>query len=559
MAEPVVRGLAAGRYQLNELIGRGAMGAVWAAQDVELGRAVAVKEIRVGVDLDPEEWRRRTERALREARAAALIQHRNVVEVHDVVMDEDRPWIIMELVAGCSLAEELGRGRVTVGDAARIAREALDGLIAAHATGVVHRDVKPSNLLLARPDGRTVLTDFGIASVAGADTLTVPGAMIGTLDYLSPERVQGLRAVPACDLWSLGATLYEMVEGRSPFRRNNEFATLQAVLDGRYDPPRHAGALGEVIDGLLTKDPSQRMTASTARSLLLAVERPDAPAPHGPALHPKAWSSTAETARVPRDRRRSDFGAGTASTERRPSAPPAGPHGPVRPEDADPTRAPGRASRRWVTRALIGSTVITLAAVGVYVVPPLLADRPSGPNRASSPPSSSGSQAAPEPVSPAATRPGFRAISNPAGFTVDIGKDWTGPYEDNRRIFYWSADRTFRLGFHLAPPDGNGDPYAELLAQDNNGTGTSPAADYPKYRRVRLERTEHHGAPAAIWEFTWYDATSGVRHRSIDLRYTEKGRTYDFWVAGPESALPAVRRYFDAARDSFLPTRIKPG
>ncbi|MEU2154738.1 serine/threonine-protein kinase [Streptomyces sp. NPDC019396] len=536
MAEPEVRDLAAGRYQLNELIGRGAMGAVWAAQDVKLGRAVAVKEIWARVDLAPEEWRRRAERALREARAAALVQHRNVVEIHDVVMDDGRPWIIMELVAGRSLAEELAVGRVTVGDAARIAREALDGLIAAHANGVVHRDVKPSNLLLARSDGRTVLTDFGIAAVTGADTLTVPGAMIGTLDYLSPERVQGLRAVPACDLWSLGATLYEMVEGRSPFRRNSEFATLQAVLDGAYDPPRNAGRLSEVIGGLLIKDPAQRITASVARSLLIAAERPEVPA------------QAAASARVPGDRRRSGSVTGTASEERRTVAR-ADRHRPVRPEDTDPAQVTGRASRRWIARALIGSAVIALVAAGIYTVPPLLARKSPDP---------SSSQAA-APVSPAAARPGFRAISDPAGFTMEIGKDWTGPYADKSRIFYYSASKAYGLGVHLNPADGKGDPYAELSAQDNGGTGTSAVGDYPKYRRVRLERFEHNGASAAIWEFTWYDAASGARRRSIDLRYTENGRTYDFWVAGPDSDVPGIRRYFDAARESFSPTRLEHG
>jgi tRNA A-37 threonylcarbamoyl transferase component Bud32 len=556
MAEPEVRALAAGRYQLNELIGRGAMGAVWAAQDVKLGRSVAVKEIRARVDLDPEDWRRRAERALREARAAALVQHRNVVEVHDVVMDDERPWIIMELVVGRSLAEEMAGGRVAVGDAARIAREALDGLSAAHATGVVHRDVKPSNLLLARPDGRTVLTDFGIASVAGADTLTVPGAMIGTLEYLSPERVQGLRAVPACDLWSLGATLYEMVEGRSPFRRNNEFATLQAVLDGTYDPPRHAGPLKEVIDGLLAKDPAQRMTASMARPLLVDVERPGALPPRGPAPHPRTQTDTAGSARVPGDRQRSPLGTGAGYAEPPPAALAADGTGPVQPQDNGPAETVGRGSRRRLTRALVGSVVIAVAAAGLYAVPLLLDQRSPNSPRAQAP---SGTRAAPGPVSPTAPRPGFRAISNPAGFTVEIGKDWTGPYADQRRIFYYSADRTCRLGVHLSPPDGKGDPYAELLAQDNGGTGTSGVGDYPKYRRVRLERTEHNGAPAALWEFTWYDAASGVRHHSIDLRYTKNGRTYDLWVAGPESALPTVREHFKAVKDSFAPTRIQPG
>ncbi|MFD5424787.1 serine/threonine-protein kinase [Streptomyces sp. NPDC127084] len=554
--------MAAGRYQLNELIGRGAMGAVWAARDVKLERAVAVKEIRARVDLDPEEWRRRAERALREARAAALVQHRNVVGIHDVVMDDDRPWIIMELVTGRSLAEELTIGRMAVGDAARIAREALEGLIAAHASGVVHRDVKPSNLLLARPDGRTVLTDFGIAAVTGADTLTVPGSMIGTLDYLSPERVQGLRAVPACDLWSLGATLYEMVEGRSPFRRNSEFATLQAVLDGTYEPPRHAGRLGEVIDGLLTKDPAQRITASTARSLLVAAEREaDTQRPHEPLTLRVTTEPirTATAARGSGDRQRSGSGTGSASEQHPPTEPQGDRHrpgrpaetAPVPPEATDPTGTPGRASRRrWIIRTLIGATAIALAAAGVYAIPPLLARQSPTPR---------GSQAA-SPESPAAAaRPGFRAISDPAGFTVEIGEDWTGPYANKRRVFYYSADKAYGLGVHLNPPDGAGDPYAELSAQDNDGTGRSPVGDYPQYRRISLERLEHNGASAALWEFTWYDAASDSRRRSIDLRYTKNGRTYDFWVAGPESAVPDIRKYFEAARETFSPTRTEQG
>ncbi|MFD3537390.1 protein kinase [Streptomyces sp. NPDC058664] len=530
-------GVIADRYRLGELIGRGAMGAVWAAQDTKLGRAVAIKEIRARADLDTEEWRQRSERALREARAAAVVRHRNVVVVHDVVTDEGRPWIIMELVTGHSLADELATGPMAAGDAARIARQALDGLIAAHACDVVHRDVKPSNLLLSRPDGRTVLTDFGIASMAGAGTLTSPGAMIGTLDYLSPERIQGLRAVPACDLWSLGATLYEMVEGRSPFRRNNEFATLQAILEGTYDPPRNAGPLAEVINGLLAKDPSLRMTAQDARSVLIAAERPDAPSSIGLLPRPKAQ---ADAAGAPDGRRQSLSGTGTTSAERPPTALLRQPAH-VPPEHTGPAPAARVASRRWLTRALIGMTVTALAAVGLYAVPPLMAERPSS--------------AAPGPASPTGGRTGFRAISDPSGFTVEIGKDWTGPYADKRRIFYYSADRTYRLGVHLSPPDGKGDPYAELSQQDNNGTGTTAIAEYPKYQRIHLKRTEHNGAPAALWEFTWYDTTSGIRHRSIDLRYTKNGRTYDFWVAGPDSTAPTIRKHFDAARASFSPTR----
>jgi serine/threonine protein kinase len=537
MAETAALRVVARRYQLGELIGRGAMGSVWTAQDTRLGRTVAVKEIRAHIGLAAEDWDQKLERALLEAKAAAIVRHQNVVVVHDVVMDEDKPWIIMEMVSGRSLAEELATGRMTVPDAARIAREALDGLIAAHASDVVHRDVKPSNLLLARPDGRTVLTDFGIASIAGAGPLTATGAMIGTLEYLSPERAKGFRATPASDLWSLGATLYEMVEGRSPFRRNNEFATLQAVLEGAYDPPRNAGPLAEVIDGLLTKDPSCRITARDARSLLIAAESAAAP-PGAPMTGSRDQSDpAADDAQPCQSRPLTDSGSGNraASTALLTDVP-----APTAPRAAEVPRSSGSpVRRRWLTLAFSGVTVAALFVLGVTAVIPI-------PDRFG---------AEPGPATATLTRPGFTAVSNPAGFTMEIGTDWTGPYSDKSRIFYYSADRKYRLGVHMDPRDGKGNPYAELMAQDSGGDGTTSSAAYPGYRRVRLEQTRHSGGPAAVWEFTWKDPTTGVRQRSIDLRYTKDGRTYDFWVAGPDKSTHAIRKYFDATRDTFSPTR----
>ncbi|MGA4540387.1 serine/threonine-protein kinase [Uniformispora flossi] len=261
----------AGRYRLTEMLGRGGMGTVWRAADTVLDRDVAVKEVRVPEGLDDEERARRSARAMREVRAAALVVHPNVVVVYDVVEDDGRPWIVMEFVPGRTLAEDLDEGRLPVRDAARLTRQLIDALRSVHAADVVHRDVKPGNVLLSR-DGRAVLTDFGIATLVGATTITATGTTIGTLEYMAPERAQGLRPGPPSDLWAVGATLYEMLEGRSPFRRNGEFATLQAVLDATYDPPRHAGPLAPLIAGLLTADPDARMTADEALRLLAEVE-----------------------------------------------------------------------------------------------------------------------------------------------------------------------------------------------------------------------------------------------------------------------------------------------
>lgn len=267
MTGPTGDRMVAGRYRPAEMLGRGGMGTVWRAYDTVLDRVVAMKELRVPDDLDDEELARRSARAMREVRAAALVSHPNVVGVYDVVEDDGRPWIIMELVVGRTLADDLDEGRLAVRDSARIARQLLEALRAVHAASVVHRDVKPGNVLLSN-DRRAVLTDFGIATLVGTTTITATGTTIGTLEYMAPERAQGLRPGPASDLWSLGATLYEMLEGRSPFRRNGEFATLQAVLDGTYDPPRHAGPLGGVLAGLLESDPDRRLTADGALRLL---------------------------------------------------------------------------------------------------------------------------------------------------------------------------------------------------------------------------------------------------------------------------------------------------
>ncbi|MFI6654649.1 protein kinase [Streptomyces sp. NPDC050523] len=268
--------LLAGRYRVVAQLGRGGMGVVWRAVDEVLGREVAVKELRTYTDADGPELADLRLRMQREARAAARVRHPGVVAVHDVAEVDGRPLIVMELVDGPSLDDVLReRGTLDVREAADIGAKVMDALAAAHHAGVLHRDVKPGNILLER-SGRVVLTDFGIATMddpgdGSATHLTRSGEIIGSLDYLAPERAQGADPGPASDVWALGATLYAAVEGSSPFRRTSTYSTLAAIVTEPLPEPRRAGALGPVLRRLLDKRPETRPEAEQARELLQAV------------------------------------------------------------------------------------------------------------------------------------------------------------------------------------------------------------------------------------------------------------------------------------------------
>ncbi|GGZ57801.1 serine/threonine protein kinase [Streptomyces bluensis] len=260
--------LLAGRYRLVDTIGSGGMGRVWRARDELLHREVAVKELTAALYVTDGDRARLLARTDAEARAAARINHSAVVTVHDVLDHDNRPWIVMELVEGASLADAVKeRGRVEPQEAARIGLWVLRALSAAHAAGVLHRDVKPGNVLLAE-DGRVLLTDFGIAQVEGDTTLTKTGEIVGSVDYIAPERVRGQDPGRASDLWALGATLYTAVEGKSPFRRTTPLTTMQAVVDEDPAEPAHAGPLGPVITALLRKDPAERPGLAEAEQML---------------------------------------------------------------------------------------------------------------------------------------------------------------------------------------------------------------------------------------------------------------------------------------------------
>ncbi|MER6091740.1 serine/threonine-protein kinase [Streptomyces bluensis] len=295
--DPGAGRLIAGRYRLLAKLGHGGMGTVWRAKDETVDREVAVKEPRVPDHLPDRERSKAFERMRREARAAARLDHPAVVNVHDVAVVDGQPWIVMELVQGRSLGAVLQEGTLGVRDAAKIGLEVLGALEAAHAAGILHRDVKPDNVLLGRHD-RVVLTDFGIAQIEGETNLTDTGSFVGSPEYIAPERVLGQRPGPASDLWSLGVVLYAATEGVSPFRRTNIPATLQSVLNSTPAASASAqGPLAEVINGLLNKDSARRPTADRVRALLEEAARLPDPEPTqvvqltGPAPAPGSGSS----------------------------------------------------------------------------------------------------------------------------------------------------------------------------------------------------------------------------------------------------------------------------
>lgn len=280
-------GVLAGRYRRLGRIGQGGMGTVWHAHDTALDREVAVKELRVPEQVTDQErsvWYARMER---EARAAARLRHPGIVTVHDrVTGDDGRPWIVMELVRGRSLDDLLAeRGSLPPDQVAAIGLAMLDALTAAHAQGVVHRDIKPANVLLE--GDRVLLTDFGIAALEGDVTITRSGAVLGTPAYMSPEQVRGGAVTPASDLWSLAATLYTAVEGRRPFDGPGHGAVFVAIATAQPPPPRCGGPLAHVLDGLLRKDPAERLSPAQTRDLLRAALRPGdtATVPEPPSAH----------------------------------------------------------------------------------------------------------------------------------------------------------------------------------------------------------------------------------------------------------------------------------
>ncbi|MFD9884894.1 protein kinase [Streptomyces alboflavus] len=572
--------LLAGRYRLGESIGSGGMGRVWRARDEVLHRVVAVKELTAAQWVQEADRELLLTRTQTEARAQAQINHSAVVTVHDVLEYDDRPWIVMELVEGHSLADAVKeRGRIEPREAARVGLWVLRALRAAHGAGVLHRDIKPGNVLLSE-DGRVLLTDFGIASIEGDSTITRTGEVVGSVDYLAPERVSGANPGPAADLWALGATLYTAVEGNSPFRRTSPLGTMQAVVTEEPEPARYAGPLGPVIWALLAKDPDARPDAAEAEQMLAEAaegRRPGAAQayvpttvqeelaaptpPHHPSAVPPASLPGAHTppssTPVP----------GTAHSGH------VGPGGPTPGQAADPS---GRA-----TPSPYGTSQ-THAAQTSYGTPPSYGSQ--GPYDTGATPTGPGRRRllrALVPIAAAAAIGGgavagylylgggdggsegkdgkgkgdkagevvgaipesWVRVHDAEGFSLMLPKGWERQV-DGTQIDYTPDDGRHFVRISVDPDPDFDSPYAHQLDLEKQ------LKRLPEYRRLHLNSNTFRDRPGALWEFSWKagasDTTKGPR-RAISQSYVSRaGTEYVIYMSAPEANWNKTRQQFDA-------------
>jgi serine/threonine protein kinase len=266
--------LIAGHYRLVEHIGSGAMGVVWRAVDVRLERSVAIKQILPQPGVSEAERDNMRQRAMREAKNAARFQHPNAIVVFDIAEHSGDPCLVMEYLNGPSLSAVLAdQGTLPVGQVARIGEQVAAALVAAHRAGIVHRDVKPGNILIDET-GTAKITDFGISRAAGDMTLTATGLIGGTPAYLAPELARGADPVPSSDVFALGATLYQAIEGTTPYgNTTNQLALLYAAANGQINPPVQAGGATALLMSLLRSEPGERPSMAEARERLAALAR----------------------------------------------------------------------------------------------------------------------------------------------------------------------------------------------------------------------------------------------------------------------------------------------
>ncbi|MFF4191637.1 serine/threonine-protein kinase [Nonomuraea sp. NPDC001831] len=601
----------AGRYELLEPIGKGGMGIVWRAHDELLDRTVAIKEVRYAAALG-DEVQLLNRRTMREARAAARFEHPNVIVVHDVIEEDGRPWIVMQLVQSRSLGAVIKQeGPLPPERVAEIGVAVLDALHRAHEAGVLHRDVKPENVLLA-DDGRVVLTDFGIATLETETQLTVTG-LAGTPAFIAPERLKGLPARRESDLWSLGATLYTAVEGRSPHERGMALATMHAVLTDEPDPAPHAGPLAGVISGLLVKEPVQRLTyeeaarmlreAATAsspaetrrfpsRKLRAAVPAPDpvededdTPTDPDLAVPPPRSAPRTPPRTTPRPAPR------TAPTPRSRAAgtpPPVGAGRRIPPVTRDtalpdeltgePTVGSRQEGRKFGPIALAAAAVVLVAGVGGYLgLRSAPEDHSSRPPQARQSAKAHTSTSAPasgtESKPPATSTPSSSPSSSPSA-TPDKTED-ADPLPSG-----WKMYKDKELGFSIGLPKGwdvwdrggrqvkfkgpGAASNAYLMIEEAAKPGKDPYKDWKKqepslkhnfggYKKIGIKKVDYMKA-AADWDFTWNTNTGKTRVRDRGF-ITENGKAYAIYWHTLNSHWKKDYHFFEGFAATFKPAK----
>lgn len=568
-----------GRYLLGARLGRGGMGTVWRAEDRMLDREVAVKELSVG-HLAEEDLLIVQSRMKQEARAAARIKHPGVITIHDVVEQDGKPWIVMELIDGRSLAELVEQeGTLSPREAAGIGAQVLAALYRGHQVGVIHRDVKPANVLLERGTGRVVLTDFGIATFEGDSALTRTGDLIGSPDYLAPERVHGSRPGPESDLWGLGATLYAAVEGQSPFRRDSPLTTLAAVVTDPLPEPRNAGALAPVLHALMSKDPAERPSAPEAIRMLESVAAGHTTALSAPQAHSPLHTPTAGVPLADRSGLAEHTHAPTAKSEPirptfveeeypttaqgpRPAPQHTGPQHVQQPHDGShgpqgSTRAHGRKRRRIWPVLLAAGLVAALVGGGAAYELNRQHSSNSGTGTNTSTPPASTSPSAPASTPTAARAPlpaGYTEVHDPSGFSfplpppVDADHPWVN-YQRNGTIAikYSPDDGVHQVIFGVTPGQGitplqhAQEMEQSLLKRDKS------------YQQVSLEQdTFQKRYTGARWEYTFTDKATGVAHHAEEQLYKDdSGTEYGILVDYPEADWQTGYARFLAITEGF--------
>ncbi|UWZ49343.1 protein kinase [Dactylosporangium matsuzakiense] len=578
-----------GRYALRTAIGHGGMGTVWRASDTLLRRDVAVKEVILPPGLAPSDRDSMYQRTLREARAAAALSHPSVVQVYDVVTEAGRPWIVMELLQARSLAEMIVEdGPLAARAVAKIGIALLGALEVAHAAGVLHRDVKPANVLICG-DGRCVLTDFGVARMPTDSELTTPGMVLGSPHFISPERAIGAKFGPPSDLFSLGVTLYTAVEGRPPFDKRDPFETMRAVVEEPPAQSMRAGPLAGVLYGLLEKDPARRWNVETGRAVLrdllagpLASNAPAhmtdpyavvRPAHQPPVVHPpqptgqiggRAMIAPGET--VSGAMRRMQTGApaqpGPHEVElERTGADTYNAYGPEYAQDdwaQGPTTAtpPGayrshgaaggslvdraKAAPSWV-KAAVAAAVVLVLFLGIGAAAGLFSGGDEGKGQT---PSAKGSSA------PAAPKFEVESFTHPGGITVNVPKGWTKKQQGAAAAPYFDltdpadANRRIRVNIEKA----SAAPKAFLESAENR-LKTTAASCEPPYARVDLQEGKLDGQTSAILEYTC-GSGDHLRHALWDA-VVVNGKAYHFFVTVPDAKFAESKAIFDEMVRSF--------